>query len=134
TDPKSAAIPLPLGGAKGSGLALMFECLASLLAANPILAESLEGTPASRRHYQNALVIAIDIGQFVALPAFTREITRLKKDLKALPAQPGAEILLPGERGYRNSRASAGSIKLAPAIVDELRALSSSLGIEFPGA
>ena len=37
TDPARAAIPLPVGGAKGSGLSLMVECLTSLLGAAPIL-------------------------------------------------------------------------------------------------
>ena len=32
TDARTASIPLPLGGPKGSGLALLIECLASLLA------------------------------------------------------------------------------------------------------
>ncbi|HYL25881.1 MAG TPA: Ldh family oxidoreductase, partial [Burkholderiales bacterium] len=45
TDAAKGAIPLPLGGPKGSGLALLAECLCSLLVANPILAESHERTP-----------------------------------------------------------------------------------------
>src|SRR5204862_4807116 len=64
TDSRSATIPLPLGGPKGSGLAFMYECLASLLAGNPILAEALEGRG---RHQQNGLVIAIDVQRFVPL-------------------------------------------------------------------
>jgi LDH2 family malate/lactate/ureidoglycolate dehydrogenase len=35
TDPKAAAIPLPLGGPKGSGLSLMFEFMAGLLSGAP---------------------------------------------------------------------------------------------------
>src|SRR5262249_34701608 len=45
TDPARAEIPLPLGGPKGSGLALMFELITSLIVANPILADHLDGTP-----------------------------------------------------------------------------------------
>ena len=41
TDPAEAKVLLPLGGAKGSGLALMFEMLASVLAAAPIQALAL---------------------------------------------------------------------------------------------
>src|SRR5258708_17057530 len=97
TDPRAASIPLPLGGPEGSGLALMAECLASLLSANPILAEALERTPAGARHKQNALVIAIDVGRFVAPERFREEVGRLVADLKRLPAPPGTEILMPGE-------------------------------------
>jgi pimeloyl-ACP methyl ester carboxylesterase len=37
TDRALAALPLPVGGAKGSGMSVVFELLASGLAANPIL-------------------------------------------------------------------------------------------------
>ena len=100
TDPAKATIPLPLGGAKGSGLAFMTECLASLLAANPILAEVLERTPASKRHRQNGLVMAIDVARFVPMDTFRREVGRLAADLRKLP---GEDILMPGERGRRNA-------------------------------
>lgn len=132
TDPRAAAIPLPLGGAKGSGLAFMIECLASLLAGNPILAEALEGTPGGARHTQNGLIIAIDVARFVPLNDFTEEIERLKRLIKALPAQPGAEILMPGERGGRNAVKRASDIPVAPAVLEELRSLARSLGVEVP--
>ena len=132
TDPKSAAIPLPLGGPKGSGLALMIECLASLLSANPILAEALEGTPSGRRHYQNALVIAIDVERFVPLSSFKKEAGRLKKNIKALPAQPGAEILVPGERGSRNAAKRAADVPLPAKVLEELAQLAAGLGLKFP--
>jgi len=129
TDPRAAVLPLPLGGPKGSGLALMVECLCSLLAGNPILAEALEGTAKGRRHYQNGLVIAIDVARFIPLESFTKEVARLIGDIKALPAQPGAEILLPGERGRRNAQSHRHEISLPPAVLKELGALAASLGI-----
>ena len=132
TEPRAAAIPLPLGGAKGSGLALMIECLASLLAGNPILAEALEGTPAGRRHTQNGLAIAIDVARFVPLDRFNEEIERLKKDIRALPAQPDAEILMPGERGSRNAAKRRDEVPISPAVLEELRSLAHSLGVEVP--
>ena len=48
TDPAAATLPRPLGGHKGSGLSLMIECLVSLVASNPIIADALtmEGWPA----------------------------------------------------------------------------------------
>jgi LDH2 family malate/lactate/ureidoglycolate dehydrogenase len=133
TDARAAAIPLPLGGPKGSGLALLIECLASLLAANPILAEALEHTEAGARHRQNGLVIAIDVERFVPLGRFRGEVARLARDLKALPAQPGSEILLPGERGARSAAARERSgVPLPAKVFEELRALAVSLGVEVP--
>jgi LDH2 family malate/lactate/ureidoglycolate dehydrogenase len=120
TDAARASIPLPLGGPKGSGLGFMFECLASLLVANPVLAESLERTPASRRHRQNALAIAIDIGRFVAAELFRREVERLARDLRALP---GDEVLMPGERGARKAAAQRQSVAIADSVYEELKAL-----------
>ncbi|HEY3075003.1 MAG TPA: Ldh family oxidoreductase, partial [Burkholderiales bacterium] len=132
TDPRAASIPLPLGGPKGSGLALMIECLSSLLAGNPILAETLEGTPKGKRHYQNALVIAIDVERFVPLDIFRKEVKRLVRAIKALPPQPGADILVPGERGRRNAAQRAADVPVPASVLEELRALAASLGVEVP--
>ena len=120
TDPSKASIPLPLGGAKGSGLGFMFECLASLLVSNPILAESLERTPASKSHRQNGLVIAIDVGRFVPPQRFKAEVARLAGDLRKLP---GDEILMPGERGARKAASQRESVSIADSVYEELRAL-----------
>jgi ureidoglycolate dehydrogenase (NAD+) len=113
----------------------MVECLASLIASNPLLAESLEGTPQGRRHRQNGFVLAIDVARFSDPQAFRREVDRLVKALKALPVDPNAgEILMPGERGRRTleQRARDG-IPIPRAVCDELRALAERLGVAmFP--
>ena len=131
TDPRAASIPLPLGGPKGSGLALLIECLSSLLAGNPILAEALEGTAKGKRHYQNALIIAIDVARFLPLAEFKQQVARLVRAIKALPPQSGTEILLPGERGARSARSTA-DIRLPGSVLEELRTLATSLGVEVP--
>src|SRR5262249_37173835 len=41
TDPRKLATLLPLGGATGSGLSFMIECLCSLTVDNPIIASAL---------------------------------------------------------------------------------------------
>lgn len=120
TDPQAASIPLPLGGAKGSGLAFMAECLASFLTSNPILAEALEQTPESKRHKQNGLVIAIDIARFVPVSSFRKEIERLAADLRKLP---GEEILMPGERGSRSAARQRDAVTISSALYEELNAL-----------
>src|SRR6185295_10305836 len=109
----------PLGGPKGSGLALMIECLTSLVLRNPIVAEVLEDTEAGRRHRQNALVLALDIARFGDPAAFRREVARLIGALKALPrAADVDEILMPGERGDRtHAQRARDGIPLPPAVV-----------------
>jgi LDH2 family malate/lactate/ureidoglycolate dehydrogenase len=131
TDPHQAKLPLPLGGPKGSGLSLLIECLTSLLAGNPLLAEVLEGTPQGKRHRQNGAVIALDVARFVEPRQFAREVTRLARAIKALPAQPGEEILLPGERGARAAaQRGRDGIPLSGPVLEELRALARSLDME----
>ena len=114
TDAKQAEIPLPLGGPKGSGLALMIECLASLIAASPILAQK------ESRAHQNGLLIAIDVARFTPLEVFKGEVTRLATMIKSLPAE--GEILLPGERGHRNARSD--EVKISAKVLEELQGLA----------
>jgi len=135
TDPQAAQIPLPMAGPKGSGLSFMVECLASLIASNPLLAESLEDTPEGRRHRQNGFILAIDLAQFGDPQAFKREVDRLVKSLKALPVDEAAgEILMPGERGRRTlERRTREGIPIPRAVCDELGALARRLGVAmFP--
>jgi LDH2 family malate/lactate/ureidoglycolate dehydrogenase len=129
TDAKAAAMVLPLGGPKGSGLAVMIESLASLLGGHPLIADALLGTGEGSKHRQNALLIAIDIGKFVDVDGFRGEVQRLIEALKALPLAPGGdEILMPGERGYRTMKQrSEQGIPLPPALVAELAAISARL-------
>jgi LDH2 family malate/lactate/ureidoglycolate dehydrogenase len=131
TDPQAAQTPLAMGGAKGSGLSFMVECLASLIASNPLLAESLEGTPEGARHRQNGFVMAIDLAQFGDPVRFRQEVDRLVKALKALPRAEGAqEILMPGERGARTlEQRSRDGIPLPGAVRAELAALAERLGV-----
>jgi len=115
TDSRKASIPLPLGGPKGSGLALMFECLASLLTGNPILAEAHEGRG---RHKQNAVAIAIDVARFMPLADFRREVARLERAIRGLPAD--GEVLMPGERGHRNAAAASKGVAVDADVYAEL--------------
>jgi len=134
TDPQAAQTPLPMAGAKGSGLSFMVECLASLIASNPLLAESLEGTPEGGRHRQNGFVLAIDLAQFGDPESFRHEVDRLVKSLKALPhAANTDEILMPGERGRRTlEQRTRDGIPLARAVHEELQALAERLGVAMP--
>ncbi len=136
TDPAQAWVPLPMAGPKGSGLALMIELLSSVLAGNPLLAESLEGTAAGKRHRQNGVCIAIDIARFIDPAAFALEAGRLARDIHALPATDPAEPpMTPGERGDRMMRLRAQTgIPLPPPVAADLRALAARLAIPLPAA
>lgn len=132
TDPAAATILRPLGGHKGSGLSLMIECLTSLVASNPIIADALKTE--GGRHKQNALVLAIDVARFADPTAFRSEVERLVAAVKALPREPGvAEILVPGERGDRTfERRSRDGIPVPRATRDELARVADRFGVTMP--
>lgn len=99
TDPEKAVMPLPLGGAKGSGMSLAFELLTSVLVGAPIFAAFHSDDPQGREHRQNALIIAIDPAAFGDADAFTAAVDATLGTLKGLAAADGAEgVFYPGER------------------------------------
>jgi ureidoglycolate dehydrogenase (NAD+) len=132
-DPQAAQAPLPLGGPKGSGLALMSELLCSVLAGAPILAPALQARPEALPHTQNALVVAIDVAQLGTAATMTEQVESLKRALKALPSAHGDDVLLPGERGDRAREFRlADGIALPEGIRSELTLAASEHGVEVP--
>ena len=134
TDPALAKVPTPVGGAKGAGMSLVFEMLASGLAANPIVASYHSGTREGRRHRQNAFLLAIDIAAFLPLAEFTATIDDTVDAIKSLPpAADTDEILIPGERGRHTARDRAASgIPLGPKVWRELAGIATTLGVPVP--
>jgi ureidoglycolate dehydrogenase (NAD+) len=133
TDARQAEILLPLGGPKGSGLAFMFEMLASVLAAAPIQAPAL-GPQKRTRHTGNTAMLAIDIETFRPLIDFKTDADALAAVVKALPRQTGFdEILLPGERGNRTETVRGKSgIPIPGKLWEELAAVAKETGVKMP--
>ncbi len=134
TDPSKAEILLPLGGPKGSGLALMFEMLTSVLAAAPIQARAL-GPEKRSRHVNNTAMLAVDIVSFRPLGDFTRDADALAAIIKALPRQAGFdEITLPGERSRRTEAMRRRSgIPIPGKLWAELKSIAEARRIKMPG-
>jgi ureidoglycolate dehydrogenase (NAD+) len=132
TDPKAAEVLLPLGGPKGAGLGLMFEMLASVLAAAPIQARAL-GPEQRKRHTQNTALLAIDIATFRALADFEQDADALAAVLKALPRQSGFdEILLPGERsGRTEAQRRKSGIPIPAKLWEELEGIAKARAIKM---
>lgn len=132
-DAHAASILLPAGGPKGSGLALMFQVLTSLLANNPLITPFLRGEP--RRHNQNSVVAAIDIGLFTEVGTFKQEMDDTIEALKALPRADGFdEILMPGEPEFKVlEERSQNGIPLPPGTVQKLRDAAARFGVALPG-
>ena len=132
TDPQRARILLPSGGPKGSGLALMFQCLTSLMANNPLIAPTLRGE--NKGHVQNSVVAAIDISLFTEVETFQAEVDETIKSLKALPKADGYdEILMPGEPEQKalDDRTRNG-IPLPPGTIERLRKAANRFQLQLP--
>ena len=133
-DPNAASILMPLGGAKGSGLSLMMECLVSIMGANPLIEQILRpgGDPSGFR--QNGLAVAIDIAAFIGLDEYGKQIDDLAAAIKALPRADGVDdIYAPGERGdaVLAERMETG-IPLPQGTWDRLADAVAPLGVAMP--
>jgi ureidoglycolate dehydrogenase (NAD+) len=134
SDPKRIATLLPLGGAKGSGLSFMIECLCSLAICNPIVARALEAGGSLDRPFLNGIAIAIDLSAFGDLATIRREADRLGAAVSTLPVAAGAErIFLPGERGdsIRRERERTG-IPIPSGTWSRLLAAADTLCVQPP--
>jgi LDH2 family malate/lactate/ureidoglycolate dehydrogenase len=134
TDAHQAKILLPFGGPKGSGLAMMFETLTSLMVGNPLLGPALGGEAGAGRHRQNSVVAAIDVGAFTDLAAYRAEVDRLIDGLRALPRADGiTEILVPGEPEDRTTaERERRGVPLPAGTVENLRRVAARFRVPVP--
>ena len=131
-DAAQAEVLLPMGGAKGSGLALMTEMLTSLLASAPLLAPILQ--QGKKGHGQSVTLIVIDIARLRALSDFESDIDALTHVIKSLPRIEGVdELRLPGERSAKMAKASAAQgVSIHAKVWKELSDLAQAHGIAMP--
>ncbi len=147
TDPTEAAMLLPFGGPKGSGLSIMLECLTSVMADNPKLEPILLGKEKQfglgtmignperiRQHIQNSVVAAIDIATFTDVESYKEHIDNLIDGIKALPKAEGFnEIFVPGEPEERTlDDRSQNGIPLPQKTADNLRKVAERFSLKHP--
>ncbi|MCZ6675748.1 MAG: Ldh family oxidoreductase [Candidatus Poribacteria bacterium] len=134
TDANLAEILMPAGGPKGSGLALMFECLSSIMAGNPLVAPVLTDKEKGDRHHQNSVVAAIDIGAFTDVAGYKAHIDNVIDAIKALPTAEGFdEVFVPGEPENRcYADRSRHGIPLPEGTVRNLRDVAERFEVELP--
>ena len=135
TDPERAKIGLPIGGPKGAGLGLMFECLTSVMAATPLLTTML-GPGNTAYHQQSQMIVAIDISKFRDVADYAADIDFLDQVIRALPpadlAQP---IRMPGERAERQARDYAEKgIPISDRLRRQLLEVAARSGVTPPAA
>jgi LDH2 family malate/lactate/ureidoglycolate dehydrogenase len=135
TDPERSAegLLLPVGGYKGSGLALVLGLLAGTLngasfGRDVVDFNADEKSPGDTGHF----ILALDIARFTPLASFTAEVDRHLGDLRASRTLPGFDaIRLPGEeRRRRRTDRVAHGVPMAPELIVQLDRLASELGLK----
>ncbi len=138
TDTQAAVsgFPMPLGGYKGTGLAVMVEILCAVLSGGAMATE-LGGLRVRDRNMRvGQAFIAIDVARFMPLDVFTDRMRRLREMIKNTSPAPGYdEVLLAGEPEWR---AEAGrlerGIPITMPIWNALTAIASRLNVTTPDA
>ena len=134
TDPNRSneGLLLPLGGYKGSGLALVLGLLAGVLNGAAFGRDVFDFNandkdPCNTGH----VIIALDIARFVALAEFKAEVDRHLRDLRGSRTLPGFDsIRLPGaERARRRTERLREGVPMLPEPVAELDRLADDLGV-----
>jgi L-2-hydroxycarboxylate dehydrogenase (NAD+) len=139
TDARRAAdgLLLPIGGYKGSGLAVMLGLLAGPLnraafGRDVVDFNADDASETNTGHF----IIALDIARFLPLDAYKAEVDRHITELKASQRLPGVDaIRMPGERRRqcRDKRTRDG-VPLAPPLLAQLDKLAGELSIKPLGA
>jgi LDH2 family malate/lactate/ureidoglycolate dehydrogenase len=108
TDPVAAldGLLLPVGGAKGSGLAVINEVLAGVLAGARILREVADGVVTTGRFEQPTgighFALALDPAAWMPIEEFRQRVEELRTALHAeTPLDPATPVWLPGEPEFR---------------------------------
>lgn len=134
TDPARSGegILLPVGGYKGSGLALMLSFLAGTLN-GAVIGKDVVDFNADNSTVTNTgqFILALDISRFLPVEAFEREVEKHVADLKDGDTLPGfGAIRLPGEqRGERRRTRAREGVPLPGPLLAKLDDLADQLGI-----
>jgi LDH2 family malate/lactate/ureidoglycolate dehydrogenase len=123
---------VPIGGHKGSGLALVLGLLAGVLNGAAFGREVVDfnaddGSACNTGHF----IIALDVSRFMPIAAFKSEVDRQLRDLKSSKVLPGFDsIRLPGEqRSVRRAERARDGVPVFPEVVEQLDKLAAELKI-----
>jgi L-2-hydroxycarboxylate dehydrogenase (NAD+) len=123
---------MPIGGHKGSGLALVLGLLAGTLNGAAFGRDVIDfNYDDSGACDTGHFIIALDVSRFLPIAAFKAQIDRQLRDLKSSKVLPGFdEIRLPGEqrRARRAERARDG-VPVLPEVIEQLDKLAADLKI-----
>ncbi len=135
-DPKVAieGLPMPLGGYKGTGLALMVEILCAVLGGGPMMT-GVGGLRVKNRPMRvSHLFLAIDAARFLPPDEFLARMQWLRDTVKnSKPAAGFDEVLVAGDPEWRTDEIRRrDGIPVARGIWDQLTQLAASLHVSVP--
>ncbi len=133
TDPTKYKALLPAGGAKGSGLSFIFECMTSILAGAPIIEPVLHGRR-SKENLQNSFVMAVDIATFGDVDEYKKNVDEFIDCFDELPPAKGfSKVLAPGMPEWATwEERSKNGIPIAAGTAQNLREVASRFGVSLP--
>jgi L-2-hydroxycarboxylate dehydrogenase (NAD+) len=133
-DAALAGALLPFGGHKGSGLAILLELLAGPLAGGNMAAETTDMwvDPSVRMGTGHLLWVVDPVGLHGDDAALGRAAGFQRRLREATPAQGVSEVLSPGDVEQRNAEARAEQVPVPGSVLDDLAALTRSLGLPDP--
>lgn len=129
-DRLSDGLLLPIGGYKGSGLAMVLGFLAGTLNdavfGRDVVDFNYDDTSVTNTGH---FILALDVARFIDRARFGSEIDRHIRDLKNSTPLPGAKIRMPGEkRSEMRVRGSANGISFTPAVLGRLNQMARDIG------
>jgi L-2-hydroxycarboxylate dehydrogenase (NAD+) len=123
---------VPVGGYKGSGLALVLGLLAGPLN-RAAFGRDIKDVNAEQASETNTgqFVLALDVARFLPLDQFGAEVDRHMRDLASSARLPGVdEIRIPGQgRKARRADRLANGVPLSAALIKQLDEVAGSLRI-----
>ena len=133
---RSRASSRPLGGYKGSGLAVMVEILCAVLSGGAMSTE-LGGIRIRGRSMRvSQTFIGIDVARFLPLEEFNARMEKLVETIKSTPPASGyEEVLVAGEPEWRMERERrAAGIPIEPGTWKLLTDAAGRLGVAIPAS
>ncbi len=135
TDPTRAAegFLLPIGGAKGYGLALVFGLLAGTLNGAAFGREVVDFNADSRSATNTGqFIVALSIEAFMDVDQFKRNVDGVIRSMHASPTLPGVDaVRVPGERSHRiRLEREKSGIPIHPGLAQQLDELARGLAAE----
>jgi LDH2 family malate/lactate/ureidoglycolate dehydrogenase len=137
TDPLAAIEGLlqPIGGFKGTGLAMVMGILSSMLSGASYGTELGDMHRGPRAGADGHFLMAIDVAAFEDVGVFKRRVDAAIREVRECPRAPGVERLYsPGEREHLNRAAySRDGIPLNVETLADLAGAAASLGLNVSG-